>query len=228
MGLSVFDITKLAVGPARVLYAPTSVAIPTKLQDIIKLTEADDYTPVTGWEDFGAAPEGDGASYSRGFETEALGIEQSNGAIFNDITDANRSISLNVAEISPENMKIVEGTDIAVETIAATAEAAGQDSVPIGSVSEFPEYRIVLIGQRKLSSGAVIEPDGTERGRLVAVVLNRVSISADDSEVEVTKGNLMSAPLQFEGFPEPGQPAKKAYGRWLFENSADLASGSGS
>src|SRR5690242_12023083 len=98
--LNVFDITKLGIGPARVLYAPTSVDVPTKLQDIVELVNAEgEYAAAEGWVDFGAAPEGDGAGYSRGFETESLGIEQSSGAIFTDITDVNRSISLNIAEI---------------------------------------------------------------------------------------------------------------------------------
>jgi hypothetical protein len=226
MPLAPADITKLAVGPARVLYAPTSVAVPKKLQDIVKLTESDDYAPVTGWIDFGAAPEGDGASYSRGFETESLGIEQSSGAVFTDITDVNRSFSLNVAEISPENMKIVEGTTIANEVVAATGTTASQVRVPIGSVSEFPSYRVALIGQRKRDSGLVIEPDGTERGVLIGVVLNRCTITADDSEIEVAKGSLMSAPLQFEGFPEPGLKKDEAFGGWIFEDAADLGSGS--
>jgi hypothetical protein len=221
--LNVYDITKLGIGPARVLYAPTTVDVPVKLQDIVELVNTDGvYAPVEGWIDFGAAPEGDGASYSRGFETEGLGIEQSSGAIFTDITDVNRSISLNIAEIDPVNMKIVEGTDIATETIAKAKGSSAQSRVPIGSVSEFDQYRIALLAQRKKQSGIVKEPDDTERGCLVAVVLNRCQISADDAEIEVAKGGLMSAPLTFEGFPEPGEPAKKSFGGWLFEDAGTI------
>lgn len=221
--LDVYDILKLAVGPARVLYAPTSVAVPTKLQDIVKLVNDEgDYAAASEWVDFGASPEGDGASYSRGFETESLGIEQSSGAIFTDITDVNRSISLTVAEIDPDNMKIVEGTDIATEAVAAAKETSAQDAVPIGSVTEFDTFRVALLAQRKKDSGIVKEPDGTERGRLVAVVLNRCQISADDSEIEVAKGGLLSAPLTFEAFPEPGQTSKKAFGRWFFEKAGEI------
>jgi hypothetical protein len=220
---SVYDITKLGVGPARVLYAPVSESVPKKLHDIVELINEDGfYKPVGDWVDFGAAPEGDGASYSRGFETESLGIEQSSGAIFTDITDVNRSISLNVAEIDPVNMKIVEGTSIATETIAKAKGSSAQERVPIGSVTEFDQYRIVLIAQRKKQSGVVKEPDNTERGRLVAVVLNRCQISADDSEIEVSKGNLMSAPLTLEGFPEPGEPGEKAFGGWIFESAGTI------
>src|SRR5262245_6292568 len=136
--LEVFDIQKFAVGPARVLYAPVTESVPKKLHDIVELiNDEGEYAPVGDWVDFGASPEGDGASYSRGFETESLGIEQSSGAIFTDITDVNRSISLNVAEIDPDNMKIVEGTDIAAEAIAKAKGSSAQSAVPIGSVTEF-------------------------------------------------------------------------------------------
>lgn len=221
--LNVHDINKLAVGPSRVVYAPTSVAVPKKLHEIVELiNEAGVYKLADDWIDFGAAPEGDGAGYSRGFETESLGIEQATGAIFTDITDVNRSISLNIAEIDPVNMKIVEGTSIATETIAKAKGSSAQERVPIGSVTEFDQYRVAILFQRKKQSGVVKEPDGTERGRLGAVVLNRCQISADDAEIEVTKGSLLSAALTLEGFPEPGEPGEKAYGGWIFESAGTI------
>lgn len=222
MSLNPFDITKLAVGPARVLYAPTSVTVPTKLQDIIGLVSP--YAPVKEkWIDFGAAPEGDESSYSRGFATQNLGIEQVSGAIFTDITDVNRAFSLNIAEISPENMKIVEGTSVASETVEAAKFTSKQTRVPIGSVTEFPTYRVALIGQRKMASGVVKEPEpALERGRLVAIVLNRCTITADDSSISVGKGKLISAPLKFEAFPEPELSAETAFGGWLFEEAGTL------
>lgn len=226
--LNPHDLSKLAVGPARVLYAPLKTAVPKKLQSIVKLTNAEEYEPVGEWEDFGSAPGGDGASYSRGFETEGLEIEQVSGAIFNEITDVNRSIGLNVAEISPENMKIVEGTEIASEAVAAEKSveekggAPAQTRVAIGSVSELPLYRIALIAQRKKSEVEVVEPDGTVRAGLVAVVLNRCSLAADDSEIQVQKGGLLSAPITFEAFPEPGEEPDEAFGGWIFESAGTI------
>lgn len=221
--LEVFDITKLGTGPARMIYAPTSVAIPAKAQDFVELINKEGvYKLAEKYKDFGSAPEGDSASYSRGFETESLGIEQSSGAIFTDITDVNRSFSLNIAEIDPENIRIIEGTTNANEAIAAGKNTSKQVAVSIGSVTEFDQFRVVLIGLRKKQSGIVKEPDGTERGRLIAVCLYRCQITADDSEIEVSKGNLLNAPIQFEAFPEPGQPPKKAFGRWFFEEAGEI------
>jgi len=220
-----YDIFNLITGPARVLYAPTKVAVPKKLQDIIELLDEKDYDPKAEWVDFGAAAEGEAPSYSRGFESEGLSIEQEKSAVFTDITDINHTISLNVAEITPENIKIVEGIDpgaLTSETVAATEKTAKQEAVPLDAISQLPAYRIALLGERRKEAGVVVEPDGTERGRIVAIVLNRCSLTADDSEIEVAKGGLVSAPIQFESFPEPGE-TKGSYGRWFFEAAEDLS-----
>lgn len=222
-GLTPYDILSLAVGPSRAIYAPVSVAVPTKFQDFVSLVNDEGiYKLPEKYEDFGTAPEGQGSSYTRGFSTESLGVEAASGAVFTDITDVNRGLSLELAEINPKNIAIVEGVSDEPETIAAAKGASEQEAVDLGSPTDFPKFRVILIGQRKLDSGIVKEPDGTERGRLFAIVLNRCSITADDSQITVQKGNLVSAPVQFEAFPEPGLSGKKAYGRYLFENAGTI------
>lgn len=224
--LNPYDITKLAVGPSRVLYAPTSVDIPTSLQDIIALNNP--YDAKTGWIDFGAAPAGDGASYSRGFDTEGLGIEQETSDIFTEITATNRSFKLTVAEIDPANIAIVEGSSATAEVIEAVKsaeEAEGttkQERVPLGAISDLPAYRVALIARRKKASVEVKEKDGTTRGGLVAVVLNRCSLAADDAEIAVSRGSLLSAPLSFEAFPDPDAADGEEYGSWLFETADEI------
>lgn len=222
-GLTPYDLLSLAVGPSRCVYAPVAVTRPEKFQDFVDLANDDGvYKLSEEYEDFGTAPEGQGSSYTRGFETESLGVEAASGAIFTDITDVNRGLALELAEINPKNIGIVEGTDAAPVTIAKAKGASAQEAVDLGSPTEFPKFRIALIGQRKLDSGIVKEPDGTERGRLFAILLYRCSITADDSQITVQKGNLVSAPVQFEAFPEPGLPPAKAYGRYLFEDAGSI------
>lgn len=221
--LNPYDIAKLAVGPIRVLYAPIGADVPTKLQDIIDLVSP--YEPAGEWVDFGAAPEGEGSSYSRGFETEELGIEQTTSAVFTEITDVNRGFSLPVAEIDPANIKVIEGTDVADEEVEGGIDTSDQTVVPLGVVDELPEYRVALIGRRRKQSGLVTELSTDEtRGRLVAVALDRCSLAADDSEIEGTRGSLLSAPITFEAFPETEEEdPKKQHGRWFFEASGEIA-----
>lgn len=221
MSLNPYDISKLATGPIRVVYAPLSVEPWTKLQDIHGLV--DPYTVVEDVNDFGAAPEGEGSSYSREFELEELGIEQTTSAILSEITDVNRSFSLPVAEIDPDNIKVVEGTEIDDEEVEAAANTSAQTVVPLGIVSELPEYRVALIAQRPRKSGVVKEPEGKERGRLVAVILDRCTLAADSSEIEGSRGSLMSAPITFEAFPETEEEdPEKQHGRWVFEAAGTI------
>jgi hypothetical protein len=223
IGLNPYDIFSLAVGPVRAVYAPTTVDVWGKLQDFVALVNDEGkYELVEEVEDFGTAPEGQGASYTRGFETQSLGVEASSGAVFTDITDVNRGFSLELAEVNPKNVSIVEGVTKDPETIAKAKGASAQTRVPLGSPTEFPSWRIALIGQRKKDSGIVKEPDGTERGRLVAIVLNRCTITADDAQATIQKGNLMALPVQFEAFPEPGLTGQDSYGGWLFEEAGTI------
>jgi hypothetical protein len=216
-----YDVTKLARGPARVLYAPVKATLPTKLQELHKLVAP--YTVAGEWKDLGAIPEGEAPSYSRGFESEGQNIEQETGSIFEELTDVNRSMQVTVAEIDPTNLKIIEGTSIANETVAKGKEISEQEVVPIGVVPELPQYRVAFIFQRRIEAGVVKEPTtNLERGRLIAVVLNRVQLSADDSEISIEKGSLVSAPITFEAFPEPEQTAEKSHGRWFFEKAGTI------
>ncbi len=222
-GLTPYDIFSLAVGPVRAVYAPTTVPVPKKLQDFVDLVNKEGvYKLADEYVDFGTAPEGQGASYTRGFQTQSLGVEASSGAVFTDITDVNRGVALELAEVNPANVQIVEGGSKDPETIAKAKGASAQKAVALGSPAEFPSFRVALIGQRKKDSGIVKEPDGTERGRLVAVVLNRCTITADDSQATIQKGNLMALPVQFEAFPEPGVTGDESYGRWLFEEAGAI------
>lgn len=222
-GLTPYDIFSLAVGPVRAVYAPTTVDVWKKFQDFVALVNKEGkYELEDEVLDFGTAPEGQGASYTRGFQTQSLGVEASSGAVFTDITDVNRGISLELAEVKPETVSIVEGVTKDPETIAKAKGASAQTRVALGSPTEFPTFRVALIGQRKKDSGIVKEPDGTERGRLLAVVLNRVTITADDSQATIQKGTLTALPVQFEAFPEPGLTGDESYGGWIFEEAGTV------
>jgi hypothetical protein len=227
MSLFPYDKSKMAVGPARVVYAPTSVAIPTKLQDILALNSP--YKLAKEWVDFGSAPEGDAASYTRGFETEGLGIEQETSDIFTEIKGVKRSFKLTLAELDPTNISIVEGSDVSPEVIAKVKSAEGKEGssaqhrVPLGSISELPTYRVAIIAQRKKSAAEVTEEDGTtKRGALVALVLNECSLAADDSEISVAKGSFLSAPITFEAFPDAEAEEGAEYGGHLFEDAGEI------
>lgn len=223
-GLNPYDITKLAEGPVRVLRAPTSVAVPTKLQDFFALNSP--YGSKEDVIDFGAIPKGEDTTYERSFETAGIGIEQETSDIFTEITGTSRTFQIPIAEIDPANVALVEGSEASPEVIAAVKaaeEAEGtseQEAMPLDAISDLPVYRIMLVARRKKSSITVTEEGGLERGGFVAVVLNRCSLSADSASIAIGRGKLLSATVKFESFPDSSvEEGKGRYGRWLFENA---------
>lgn len=218
MALKPWDITKLAVGPVRVMLAPVSQAIPTKLQDIIDLTAP--YDVNGAWFDLGAARES--SSYTRNMDEEGLQIQQETGDIMTEITDISRSFQVSIAEIDQKNVGIIENST-ATEAIGAVSGSSAQTAVPIGSFSDLEVYRAAMIAVRKKQSGVVTEPGGATRGKLVGVALNRVTLAADEAQFEWEKGTLVHAPITFNAFPEPGEDDTESYGRWFMETAGVIA-----
>lgn len=221
-----YDIFKMVVGAVRVVIADAdganSIAVPTALQDLVDLTPtAGAYPTAADVRDLGAAT--DGSEYTHGRESQGVEIEQETGSIFEEITQVARGFSLSMAELDPTNVQFIEVAS-AIETIAAVANAGGaQKSVGLGSYTDLPAYRIALIGVRKKSAGLVTHvTSAMERGRLVAVTLNRATLSSDENTTAFGKGTLANTSVGVTSFPEPGEDADVAYGRWFFEDAGAI------
>lgn len=215
--LKPYNINNLVVGAPRVLYAPTSQAVPTDISQIIAMTSP--YAPQGAWLDFGAAKSS--SSYSRDIESEGLEIQQETGAVIEEVTQVDRVLSTSIAELTPESQKIIENAP-AIETVAAAAGRSAQKRLKIGSFTDLTQYRIALIGTRKIQSGTVTEPGGATRGRLICVTLYRTQVAADSVEEEFEKGELVEAPVDFVSFPEAGQASGQEYGTWLYEDAGTI------
>lgn len=219
-----YDIANLLGGAVRILYAePADVEdVPEDLSDIIDLVFP--YAPKTGWKDFGATKEN--FTYARGFETEGLEIQQFQGNIIEEITAISRNMQVSAAEFSPEVIQVIENAT-AIDTVAAVAGASpGQKVVKIGSFSSPARYRMAFVARRYVASGTVTEPvasGGRVRGRFVGAWLNQTQVSADDTEIEIGKGELAATGVTFAGFPEPGIDGEEAFGGWAFEDAGTIA-----
>lgn len=230
MGFFKYDLTKMIGSAARVLYAPSSYTLPVtagaptlKINDIINLTAALDYTPKTPWVDFGAAREGQGAQYERSITTQDWNIEQSTGAIATDVTDVPRNITVPMGQISDTGVTILEAAP-ASRAIASASGQSAQTAVDFGSFESLPRYRICLLGMRRAGMGAdVTEPDSTKRGAFVAVVLFSASISANATQYELQKGQLANVAVEMEAFPETTiTDSRRDRGTWLFETAGTI------
>lgn len=209
-------LANLLPGPARVLYAPTTVAVPTKLDDIIAM--ATPYAPKTGWVDAGGTA--DSASYERDMDSEEYEIEQKSTAVLSRVTSVERTLTVPFTEITPELMKVIEEGAAAV-TIAAGAASSGtpaQTRQPFGSISSVTRYRWALIAERPKEYASA---EGGLRGKLAAVVLYSAAIAADGSELEVGRGDLTARECTFTAYPEATITAEGSeHGCFLFETGS--------
>lgn len=193
------QVDKLITGACDIAYAPTTVAVPTNIADIITLTGASP-TVQTGWSLLGAT-EG-GASYSREVESDEISVDQRQGAVFEDITNITRTFTTRIAEITPAHLQILEEAP-AISTIAAATGKSVQRLVKAGSFDEFTRYRVAFIAQRRKSQGLVTDPGGgNPRGCYVVGVLYNAALAADTSELTFEEGGLATATVTFKAFAE--------------------------
>lgn len=221
-GLLPYDVANLLAGAARVLIGDTAAppAVPTKINDIISIKSSGTYAPATGWIDVGATA--DASAYTRDLAIQEYTIEQSTGPVLEDVTETNRSIRVQLAEMKPEHLVIIEQAP-AIATIAAVAGTnTAQKAVKFGTVTTLTSRRVAFVGQRASQSGVVNEGAGVTRGRFVVVVLYNCLISADAAEVSVGKGNLVSVPVTFRAYPESGQASGQEYGTWFDEQAGTI------
>lgn len=216
-----YDITNLLSGAVSVIYGdPAEVDIPTRIEDVVDVVAPYDLT--TGWNWLGATSES--FTYTRGFETEGLEIQQVPGAIAEEVTDITRTIEVSMAEFSPFGFQLMENApDVAA--IAAAAGSSAQSRVGFGSFASIDRYRMAFLSRRPQAAGLVTEPGGKKRGRFVLGVGYQVQMTADDVSMEQGKGALTAAGITFGLFPETtdAQEEGEDYGAWYLENAGTIA-----
>lgn len=219
-GLNPYDPVSLLAGSARVLFTPTTGStVPVKLSDIFGQT-GPNYAPTSPWLDLGAAKGGESADYTRGLDAEGYEIEQVTGQIFEEITDAPRTLAVNIAEVTDAHLQLTEQGPAPITVAAATGYAASK-RIPFGSISGLTAYRVALIGRRPKNNGAdITEPGGTVRGSFVGMVFYNCTISPKDSGISLKKGEMAALPLEFTAHPDSTQTSGSEVGCWLTETGA--------
>lgn len=116
-------------GAARLMWAPTSVAFPTRISDIITLASgATQYDAASGWSDLGATRTG--IQIVRNNAEETFDVDQVQG----DIASAPTSWEMNV------------GTQLAEATLDRIA-IAWETPAPTTNTTLSPDEKILLLGQ---------------------------------------------------------------------------------
>lgn len=224
-GRTPYDKTLALAGPARVVWAERTVALPVDLSDIVQQV-ADvngEYPTKTGWNDFGLAA--DAPSYSHDKDTSGLEYEQPTGILFEQLDEITRQFTAQIAEIDAAALKIIENTQT-TEAIAASAAAApdasrksAQTKIWTGLYSSFRPYRIALISYRPVGAGEVIEAGATEvrRPPAVARVIPLCSLASEETSMDFESGEPTNAEVTFTINADTALGAGKEHGYWVTE-----------
>lgn len=210
-----FSLNDIAAGPARVMYAPTTVAVPVKLSDIFD--NESPYTPTTGWLDFGATS--GPTQISRNITSDGFNIQQSTSTILEEITDTSRTVTIPVAELTAEVQEILEESSGIVSVAATAGTNIAQRKTPFGSIFDLSTYRIAVVYRFKKSQGTVVEA-GTTRGRAAAWVGYRATLTADNTQISIGEGELVGGTLTFKLDADPTVTAEGSeQGFWIYETA---------
>lgn len=215
-----YDVENLLSGAVSVYYAPITQAIPADIGDVIDMVAP--YTVKGGWTALGATKEA--FNYSRSFDTEGLEIQQSNVALFEEITDISRSLTVSQAEFNPFGFQLMENAP-SVATIASGANKSSQKKIAFGNFVSVTRYRFAFLSRRPKGAGIVTEPTtALERGRFVMGCAYNSGMQADEITMEQGKGELTAVELAFTLFPETAvaQPEGQEVGFWAIEDAGTI------
>lgn len=218
-----YDEGGALVGPARVLFAPTSVSVPTGLVIENVADEDGEYPPITGWVDFGLAA--DAPTYSHSRESEGITYQQPSGDLFQQISAVTRTLTVQVAHIDGENLEIIENSGHVADVAAAAGIHAGLEKVNVGLYTDVPVWRVALISYRPSGASEVIEPvaaGSTNRPPMVMRVIPRCTITADETSMDFDRGTPVNAPVTFNALTEPTASAGAEHGYWLVEKPGTI------
>lgn len=180
-------------GAARLLVAPTSVARPTEISDVINLvaptvvgTDPELYDAQEGWVDLGATKTGIQITINNA--EEAFDIDQQLGDIASQPTSWECSVGTQLAEFTPERMQIAwEGSAI---TEDATPASGPEQEIGFGAPTAYTERRLAVLFQRP-------------NGKIRAYLFHRVQRMPQESSVTHAKtGEQVSIPVRFRVLQE--------------------------
>ena len=220
----VFNSANFVNGQARVLYsqltgASTDVAVPASPDKIF--LQKSPYTPATGWVDVGgtsAAPE-----YSRDLKVNEWKVQQKLSAVLSVPQETVRTVKIPAAEFARADLlQMFENGPAQIAVVAVSGTVRAQAQQQFGQFTDLNQYRVALAAFQPLESGTVSEGTGVTRPLLVTQVFYRCSINAENVAVKYGEGEMVTADVTLQLYPESGQPQNAEYGTYFFETAGTL------
>lgn len=185
-------------GPAKLLYAPASLPMPTRVEQVIDPTGG---APATGWSALGLTR--GGINVVKRIDKQVYDdVDQIIGAYGQTTTNRGYNITTQLAEVLDRTQAAIAlemGTATQVSTTGPTQVMSELDS---GSNSGVP---------RRI---AVVFPKGTE-GKVFMFVFRNVEVAGGDKTWRFDKSDAVSPGLDLVAFPEIATtiPSEDAWGR---------------
>lgn len=193
------DRFKTLRGPAKILYAPATLVMPVRVEQVIDPTGG---AAASGWSTFGLTR--GGINVSKNLDIAVRDdVDQIQGAYDQDITDRSYVITSQLAEVL-DRAQIGIAFDMGTPTVVSTTGPT-QVMIPLDDGDNKTEERRI----------AVVYPK-SEAGKVLAFVFRRAAISGGEKVFRFDKNDPASPPLEFRSFPELATtiPSEDAYGRW--------------
>jgi hypothetical protein len=206
-------------GAARILVAPTTLAFPDTLDDIINLTAgATLYDPVTGWEDVGYTKTG--INITRNNAEETFTVDQIRSAIRTRPSNWEMSVGTQLAEASLETFALAWELP---DAVPVTAAGGGLDELHMGmgAPTSYPERMMAVLFQFPpvASGGTAAAPTYAEIIR--AWVFRRCLHAAQESGFTLQNtGEQVSLPWRLNCMADGSLPVGEQFGE-IFEQVPD-------
>lgn len=162
------------------------------------------------------------AQVSRNLTTAGYTIEQTQDTVLEEPQTITYTVQIPMAELRPEILQVLhQGT---TEEIAAAVGRSAATKVNFGTITDLSHYRVALVTRRKKIQGTVREGvAGPFRGRWLVYVGYDCTVSAENVQTSLGRGQLAQAPVTFKLNPIDDQPEGEEHGYWIDEHSGVLA-----
>ena len=185
-------------GPAKILYAPGTLPMPVRVEQVIDPTGG---AAATGWTSFGLTR--GGINVAKNLDMAVRDdVDQILGAYDQDITDRGYTVVSQMAEVL-DRAQLGIAFDMGTPTIVSTSGAT-QVMIPLDDGNNKTEERRI----------AVIFPKAQD-GKVLGFVFRRAAVSGGEKVLRFDKSDAASPPLEFRAFPEIATsiPTEDSYGR---------------
>jgi hypothetical protein len=169
-------------GAARLLWAGTTIAFPTKIGDVVNMST---YNAMTGWNELGATKTGVQITINNAEEN--FDVDQILGDVRSEPTNWECSVGTALAEMTLERMALAwEGSDVTTDTSVTPNEK----EVGVGQPSSYQQRRLAVMFQR---------PNGKIRGYFFRIVQRTPQ---ESSVTHAKTGEQISIPVRFKALAD--------------------------